>query len=263
VSDAAPLRPGDDHGEDAGAELDDEERATTVEVTVDEVIENLLESDLEIVGRMPYSSNATFLVKVVGGSFDCQAIYKPVKGERDLWDFPPGLHKREVAAFVLSDELGWHCIPPTVVRGGPHGEGSVQLFIPADFREHHFTLVEEAAHHDQLRTLCAFDLLANNTDRKSGHCLLGLDGKIWGIDQGLCFSAEFKLRTVIWEFAGEPIPARLVAGIAEVARCPPERLHPYLTARELDAMQERARYLVRNPFFPSDESGYRHPWPLI
>ena len=144
---------------------------------------------------------------------EAKAIYKPVRGERPLWDFPSGLHRREVAAWELSEYLGWHLVPPTIMRDGPFGEGSLQLFVAADFEQHYFTLYEGRADlHDALRRMCAFDLLANNTDRKSGHCLLGLDGRIWGIDHGLCFAEDFKLRTVIWEFGGERGAGRRPAG---------------------------------------------------
>ena len=130
------------------------------------------------------------------------------RGERPLWDFPTGLFKREVAAYELSEALGWGLVPRTVLRAeGPLGEGSLQEFVDADFEQHYFTLYEDEQYHDQLRAICAFDLLANNTDRKSGHCLLGRDGRIYAIDNGLSFHHEFKLRTVIWEFGGEPVPA--------------------------------------------------------
>ena len=164
---------------------------------------------VEIVGRLPWSSNHTFLVECRLGPDVVAAVYKPGRGERPLWDFPPGIYRREVAAFELSRALGWGVVPLTVVRGddAPLGEGSLQRFVDADFSQHHFTLVEDEAHHDRLRTICAFDVVANNADRKSGHCLLGTDGGIWAIDNGLCFHRQPKLRTVIWEFAGEPVPA--------------------------------------------------------
>ena len=134
-----------------------------------------------------------------------------MRGERALWDFEPGLHKRERAAYLLSEQLGIGVVPPTVIRDGPFGEGSFQWFVDADHSEHYFTIHEQYAHHhDQLREIAVLDVLANNTDRKSGHCLLA-NGRVWAIDNGLCFSAPFKLRTVIWEFAGEPIPGAVAA----------------------------------------------------
>lgn len=224
----------------------------------------LLETgDLELVARMPYSSNGTFLVHATAGELQSAAVYKPVRGERPLWDFPAGLHRREIAAFELSDHLGWDVIPPTVERDGPHGIGSVQLFIDADFEQHHFTLVQDSRYHEDLRTLCVLDLLANNTDRKSGHCLLSKWGRIYGIDHGLCFAAEFKLRTVIWDFADEPIANELMVGVQRIADEVPERLSRWLDDDETAALQERAAWLVDHPVFPEDESGHRWPWPLV
>ena len=161
---------------------------------------------------MPYSSNATFLVHVEHEGRSHPAIYKPLRGERPLWDFEPGLHRREVAAYLLSEALGIGVVPPTVLRDGPLGEGSVQWFVTADHRQHYFTIHEAYPElHDRLRAMALLDILANNTDRKSGHCLLveatdTTPASVWGIDQGLCFAPEYKLRTVIWEFGGEPIP---------------------------------------------------------
>ncbi len=156
---------------------------------------------------MPWSSNATFLVSL--GDTGGQAIYKPVRGERPLWDFEPGLHRREVAAYLLSEAMGFGVVPPTVLReDGPLGEGSLQWFVAADHREHYFTIAEQRPElHPQLRDIAVLDVVANNTDRKSGHCLLAGD-RVWAIDNGLCFAPEFKLRTVIWEFAGETLTPR-------------------------------------------------------
>ena len=152
---------------------------------------------IEVKGRMPASSNVTLLVDCTLGKDSALAVYKPRKGERRLWDFPPGLWKRELAAYLLSEALGWGLVPLTAPREGPHGEGSLQLFIHADFEQHYFTLLDDAAHHDALRRICLFDLLTNNADRKSGHCLLGPEGQIFAIDNGLTFNADEKLRTVI------------------------------------------------------------------
>ena len=224
--------------------------------------EVLVHGDIELLARMPYSSNATFLVRVERGDLAVNGIYKPVKGERPLWDFPSGLHRREIAAYELSDELEWNVVPPTVERIGPHGPGSIQLFIDADFTQHYFTLVKNPLHHRDLRRLCVLDLLANNTDRKSGHCLLSEWGRVYGIDHGLCFSRDFKLRTVIWDFANEPIDDHLLEGVQHVATGAIERLAPWLDEDEADALMQRARWLSESPIFPADD-GYRWPWPLI
>ncbi|HSB85209.1 MAG TPA: phosphatidylinositol kinase, partial [Ilumatobacteraceae bacterium] len=129
--------------------------------------------EIEVEGRMPWSSNATFLVKVTLDHEQAQAIYKPLRGERPLWDFEPGLHRREVAAYHLSETLGFDLVPPTILRDGPYGEGSLQWFVDVDHRQHYFTIHEERPElHDRLRAVAVFDLIANNTDRKSGHVLI-------------------------------------------------------------------------------------------
>jgi uncharacterized repeat protein (TIGR03843 family) len=223
----------------------------------------LMHAEPEVDGRMPWSSNATFLVTMHCGDVSQQAIYKPVRGERPLWDFEPGLHKRERAAYLLSEHLGIGVVPPTVIRDGPFGEGSFQWFVDADHRQHYFTIHEEHEHlHDQLREIAVLDVLANNTDRKSGHCLLAHD-RVWAIDNGLCFSAPFKLRTVIWEFAGEAIDPDLLARAQRIAERVPVDVAALLGDDELDALQYRAAALVSEGVFPSDRSGHRYPWPLV
>ena len=231
----------------------------------DALIANVLRSgEVEVVGRMPWSSNATYLCEVTCGADTIRAIYKPRRGERPLWDFPSGLDHREAAAYELSEALGWDLVPLTILREGPMGVGSLQRFVDADFAQHYFTLYENEAHHDQLRAMCAFDLVGNNTDRKSGHCLLALDGRIQGIDHGLMFHHEFKLRTVIWEFGGEPVPARLLEAMDGLAGEElPDPLAALLDPFERDAVRTRARALVRAGRFPIDDTGRRYPWPLV
>jgi hypothetical protein len=235
-------------------------------VPADELIDPiafLTDGDVEVDGRMPWSSNATFLVTVRCGGREHKAIYKPVRGERPLWDFEPGLHRRELAAYRLSEHLGVGVVPPTVVRDGPFGEGSFQWFVDADHREHYFTIYEQRPDlHDQLRAIAALDVVANNTDRKSGHCLLAGD-RVWAIDNGLCFAAPFKLRTVIWEFAGEAIPERVLAAIEPLVGRVPLDLAVLLGDEEVDALSRRAASLVDAGVFPEDESGHRYPWPLV
>ena len=226
-------------------------------------VEFLLRGDVEVEGRMPWSSNATFLVTVRHGDLEHHAIYKPVRGERPLWDFEPGLHRRELAAFVLSEALDVGVVPPTVVRDGPYGEGSLQWYVDADHAEHYFTIYERRADlHDQLRAIALLDLIANNTDRKSGHCLLAGD-RVWAIDNGLCFAAPFKLRTVIWEFAGEPIARELLRGVERLCGSVPLELAALLDDDEVVAMQHRAARVVADPHFPTDDTGHRYPWPLV
>jgi uncharacterized repeat protein (TIGR03843 family) len=227
--------------------------------------ELLIEGEIEVLGRMPWSSNATMLVTVSGPDRTAKAVYKPGRGERPLHDFPTGLFVREIAAFELSAWLGWDLVPATVLRrDAPLGPGSLQRFVEADFEAHYFTLYEDDVHHEQLRRLCLFDLLCNNTDRKSGHCLLDADGHIWAIDNGLSFHHQFKLRTVIWEFAGEPIPGELLGDVKRLADDgPPPALVPLLDSFEVDAIATRAAAILAEPCFPIDTTGRRYPWPLV
>ncbi len=231
------------------------------------VTERLSHGAIDIEGRMPNSSNATFLVTVGGHDGDdspMKAIYKPLSGERPLWDFDPGLYKREVAAYRLSDALGYHVVPPTVVREDQLGEGSLQLFVDHDPSQHYFTFLDGRPDlHDRLRTLAVFDIVANNTDRKGGHVLVDEDDNVWGIDHGVCFSDEFKLRTVIWDFAGESIDDGLLAPLEPFVQSVPVALAALLTSDEIEAMIERAQWLLRNRIFPAPESRYQYPWPLL
>jgi len=228
------------------------------------IVHALEHGDITIIGRMPHSSNATFLVAVQCDESSFQAIYKPLSGERPLWDFEPGLHRREIAAYLLSQTMGINMVPPTVLREGPLGEGSLQHFIDADVEQHYFTIFEQREDlHDQLRAMCVFDIVANNTDRKAGHCLLGLDDKVWGIDHGVCFAADFKLRTVIWEFGGEPLPNHLRAAIEPLIETVPLNIATLLSSDEVSALQERVQWLCEGGAFPIDRSGSRYPWPLV
>lgn len=247
-----------------------------------DAIERLQQAPLEVIGRMPWASNGTFLVRLLDVDPDGDdatepgedvdpfedprphAIYKPVRGERPLWDFEPGLHRREVAAYELGQALGFGCVPPTTIReDAPLGVGSLQWFVRADHREHYFTMVEQRPDlHDQLRDIAVFDLLANNTDRKSGHCLLAGD-RVWAIDNGLCFAADFKLRTVIWEFAGEPLTGAQLSAVTAVAEEVPAAVHALLSADEVAALSSRAATLAAEGVLPADPSGHRYPWPLV
>lgn len=220
---------------------------------------------VEVRGRMPWSSNATFLVELCHEGVSMPAVYKPTRGERPLWDFPGGLHRREVAAYRLSEALGWGVVPETVVReDAPLGPGSLQRFVPADFTQHYFTLLERPELHDALRTICTFDLVANNADRKGGHCLVDEDGRVWAIDNGLCFHTEPGLRTVIWDFAGEAVPAALLDDVARVVAAPETGLEDLLDASEVDAVRLRGTALLARPRFPdAGTSRYAYPWPLV
>jgi uncharacterized repeat protein (TIGR03843 family) len=244
-----------------------EQLRITVGRVPEDAAERLATADITVVGRMRNASNATFLARLDGA--DGLAIYKPGRGERPLWDFGPGLYRREVAAYVLSEAAGFGIVPPTVLRpDAPLGEGSLQWFVNADFSEHYFSLYAERPDlHDRLRAIAAFDAIANNTDRKSGHCLLEVDSgrggdHVWAIDNGLCFSSEDKLRTVIWEFAGEPLPddlRRAVACAADVAA----ELDALLDDDEIAAIVRRARRLASTATFPAERHSHGYPWPLV
>lgn len=299
------------------------------DVATEQALAVLCAGEISMVGRMPWSSNATFLVDVEAPEeldFPVQAVYKPVRGERRLWDFPPGLHRRERACFLLSEALGWDLVPPTIIRDGPLGEGSLQLFVLADFEQHYFTLRDIDSLHLPLRRLCAFDFVANATDRKSGHVLLPVDlesvtsesvapevsdsavepvaefssdefssdpepeidsqrvtikskslkkqplgeeqplgsQNIFAIDNGLSFHSDFKLRTVLWDYSGEPLPQCVMSDLKGLLANPASaELDEVLTEAELDAAMERAELLLESGVFPTDPSGQRWPWPIV
>jgi len=230
------------------------------------VLDVLRTGEVEVLGRMPWSSNATLLVEVTHDRGCLRAVYKPRKGERPLWDFPAGLDRREVAAYELSAWLGWDVVPETVLRrdGLPFGVGSLQRFVPFDVEAHYFTLLEEPDRHDALRTICCFDLLANSADRKGGHCLAGDDGRVWAVDNGLTFHCEPKLRTVIWDFAREAVPDELLADAVRLAdQGGPASLGELVSPDERDALLERAAEVAVTGTFPVDHTGRRYPWPLV
>jgi uncharacterized repeat protein (TIGR03843 family) len=228
-------------------------------------IEVVAAGEVELLGRMPWSSNATFLCEVRLGDDACQAIYKPHRGERPLWDFPDGLYQREAAAWVVSEALGWRLVPETVVRpDAPIGVGSLQRFIWGDQDETYFSILEDERHHDQLRQLAAFDVVTNNTDRKGGHCLLGDDDRVWAIDNGLCFHVDPKLRTVIWDFSGERLPDPWRVDLARVGDAPPEALSRLLSEREVQVFARRCKVLAERGVLPDPDPDRRpYPWPLV
>jgi uncharacterized repeat protein (TIGR03843 family) len=227
----------------------------------------LAEGELRTVGLLPRASNYTFLAEVTDGSRTAPVVYKPRRGESPLWDFPPGtLCNREVAAYLVAEALGWPRVPPTVLRDGPLGEGSVQLFVRAEPGEHYFTLRNRFA--DEFRTVAAFDVVTGNGDRKAGHCLLAADGGIWVVDHGLSFSADPWLRTVIWDFAGEPVSPAMTGDLGRVAaelRAGPlgEALSDLLDRTEIDAAAERAEALAAGGTLPRPGPGRSLPWPAV
>ncbi len=223
--------------------------------------------ELEVLGLLPYASNHTFLARAKNADEELLAVYKPRRGEAPLWDFPEGtLCAREVAAYVVSRALGWPNVPATVLRDGPYGVGSVQRFIPHDPREHYFTLAERFP--EEFRRVAAFDMVVNNADRKSGHCLLGEDGQIFLVDHGVCFSDEPKLRTVIWDFIGDPLEegtradVRRLAGEIRGGQVRDE-LANLLAPVELAALAERADTVAAAVRFPEPGPDRPFPWPPI
>jgi uncharacterized repeat protein (TIGR03843 family) len=225
----------------------------------------LTDGDLEVLGVLPNASNATFLARTSGPE-GVLAVYKPRAGERTLWDFPEGtLCQREVAAYRVARQLGWPRVPPTVLRDGPLGEGSVQLFIDADINHNYFTLRQERD--EDFRRIALFDLAINNADRKGGHCLIDAEDRLWAVDHGVCFSSDPKLRTVIWDFVGEPIPdhlardlKRLSTGLAEGIY---KELSELLLPDELDGLLRRADELTQLGRFPEPGPGRPFPWPPV
>jgi len=230
----------------------------------------LREGRIKARGLMPDCSNYTYLAHVRGNAgAETLAVYKPAPGETPLDDFPDGtLGKREVAAYLVSAALDWQVVPFTVYRDdGPLGPGSLQQFIVADLREHYFSLMPARA--ADFRTVAAFDVIVNNADRKSGHCLLDDDGHVWGVDNGLTFHALPKLRTVIWEFAGEEVAenlrqdARRLAGELTAGEGWVRALEQLISGAEVRALAQRARRLADEGRYPEPTSRWAYPWPLI
>ena len=227
-----------------------------------------LEGDgLELLGLLPRSSNYTFLVRVGDPDDRLLAVYKPIAGEAPLWDFPQGtLGRREVGAFLVAEALGWPWVPPTVLRDGPHGEGSVQLFVEFDPAQHYFTMREDRA--GEFRRIALFDAVVNNADRKSGHCLMSTDGRLFAIDHGVCFHDEPKLRTVIWDFAGEELPSVLADDLGRLGRelqsgSLGDHLGDLLAPVEIRATERRIADLLDDGRFPEPGPGRPYPWPIV
>ena len=235
----------------------------------------LREAELGTLQLIYNSSNYVFLTRldhpVLGPG---TGVYKPRRGEQPLHDFPDGLYEREIAAFELSRLLGWDIVPPTVERSGPHGVGSMQLFIEHDPNEHYFVLRErdDDALDEQMVRFAVFDLLTNNADRKGTHLLLDPAGRIWGIDQGLCFHAQQKLRTVVWDYAGTRIPDAWLDDVHRVCRLLEATdttseglaLRSRIADRELTALLRRGRGILEDPVLPEMYTDYRCvPWPMI
>jgi hypothetical protein len=226
----------------------------------------LLKGSIEVEGRVQGSSNQALLVTVELDGVQGQACYKAEAGERPLWDFPDGLWRREVAASELDHILETDLVPTTVGReDGPFGIGSLQWWVDDNLEDHYFTLRENPQFHDWFAELCAFDVIANNADRKAGHVLF--DGiRCWAIDNGLCFHEQDKLRTVIWEYAGLEVEGHLLERVERFAAGATGHVGDWLNPIELALAQTRAHGLVESSFFPmpdEDRDWPPYPWPLI
>jgi hypothetical protein len=218
----------------------------------------------EITGQFAFGSNYTFLVTIHHAGREYHAVYKPTRGEQPLWDFPENtLAGREVAAYLVSEHLGYHIVPFTTLReDGPYGAGSLQEFIDYDPEYHYFNFSEEDKQF--LKPVVLFDVLCNNADRKGSHVFFTKDThKLYAIDHGICFHEDNKLRTVLWDFAGQKIPEDLLAPLARIKSLLPS-LEPYLTSRERSALCARADALLKKGIFPRQPRDRRAmPWPPL
>jgi uncharacterized repeat protein (TIGR03843 family) len=226
----------------------------------------LSEGEIELLGRIPWASNATMLAEVRHRELSGLAVYKPERGERPLWDFPGGtLYRREVAAYRVSEWLDWGIVPLTVARDGPFGIGSLQLWVDADPEVTAFDLLADCD--PALPRIAAFDVVVNNADRKAGHCLRDGDGRVWAIDHGVCFHAEPKLRTVLWDLADQRLDAQVVADLGRLGEAVDGelggRLEGLLEPDERLALAARARALAKAGRLPRPRSGRAYPWPLV
>lgn len=245
-----------------------DERASRAGVSVPPGIPAVLaDGDLELLGLLPRSSNYAFLARATLGEEEMLAVYKPRRGENPLWDFAEGtLCNREAAAYLVAKTLGWPNVPPTLLRHGPEGEGAVQRFIPFEPTEHAFTLQQRFP--AAFRRLALFDVIANNADRKSGHCLLGRDGRLFVVDHGTCFSEEPKLRTVLWDYVDEQIAAADMNDLRELrselgAGHVRTQLDELLSAAEVRAVIARLEGLLAAGRFPEPGPGRPYPWPIV
>ena len=232
----------------------------------EDVVRTLARGHISSCRQLPWGSNYTFLATVATDFSEIRAIYKPRRGEAPLWDFPQGtLYLREYASYVLSRALGWPSIPPTVIRDGPWGVGSFQLYIELMPGQDYFSFY--ARYVSDLQRVAVFDALANNADRKGGHCLLDRQGRLWIIDHGLTFNTEPKLRTILWDWSGQPIPPGVVEGLRQVRpQLEPggklwASLSKLLAREEMSALAERWDGLLERPVFPLRGPYRSVPWP--
>jgi hypothetical protein len=224
---------------------------------------------LEVEGRLVVASNATLYCTICLDGRSAACVYKPIAGERPLWDFPPGtLAGREVAAYAVSRAAGWDFVPPTVMRDGPFGPGMCQLWIDADTTTDLIKLARRRDH-ATLRDMAVFDAVVNNADRKIGHLLPVGGGRLYGCDHGVCFAEEYKLRTVLWQWSGQPLPdgalASLAALKAELANGTlAAELSGLISEHEIRATRQRVDMLIRHRIHPyPPENWPAVPWPPV
>ncbi len=246
--------------------MPEEELTPPLELTVDDALELLARGDISVEGRLVDASNATLYCGITADGVTAACVYKPVAGERPLWDFPDGtLAEREVAAFAVSQSTGWGIVPPTVLRDGPHGPGMVQLWIAEDETVDLVALLRRRDE-PKLRRVAVLDAIINNADRKGGHLLPAADGHIYGVDHGVTFHTDDKLRTVLWQWAGRRLPAEVVDTLrcvrADLERGLGERLSELLTTREVARTRRRVDALLTAGRHPEPSGDWPPvPWP--
>jgi uncharacterized repeat protein (TIGR03843 family) len=233
------------------------------------VLELLTDGPLNVEGRLAIASNATLYCTIRGGGAEIGCVYKPVAGERPLWDFPAGsLAGREVSAYLVSEAAGWGLVPPTVFRDGPFGPGMCQLWIDVD-PEADIIALARSADHEALRQLAVFDAVVNNADRKIGHLLPTEDGRLYACDHGVCFGEDYKLRTVLWQWRGRRLPDSAIAALQRLSRQLRDgtlrgELSRWLSGRELRATAARIETLLSHRVYPyPPEDWPAVPWPPV
>lgn len=242
---------------------------SVAQLSPDEVLRRLKEWDVDAIGLHPDGSNYVFVIRLSDAESEIYAIYKPSSGERPLRDFPYGtLHNREWAAFRVATALGWPNVPPTVIREGPHGIGSVQLYIDADFSRHYFN--ERDNKLAQYEPVAMFDVLINNADRKGGACLIDSDETVWAVDHGLTFNPLARRRSVMFEFNASPYNESLLASLHELRnelRSTQSDLTCELTSvlddHEVDSLILRCEEMIESGHFPTLDPNYNVPWPMV
>ncbi|MCS0601973.1 SCO1664 family protein [Streptomyces sp. LP11] len=265
----------------------------SVTATDADLVDLVARGELTVRGRIREASNAALFCTVALDGREASCVYKPVAGERPLWDFPDGtLAGREVAAYEVSEATGWGLVPPTVLRDGPYGEGMCQLWIDVDAEAELLALVDGEepepgwkaiglaevgedrtallvhADDERLRRLAVLDAVVNNADRKGGHLLPTADGRLYGIDHGVTFNVDDKLRTLLWGWAGEPLTPEatdVLKGLRDALSGPlGDRLAPHLTVAEIAATRARVDALLTTGLHPEPSGEWPAiPWPPV